>query len=47
MRRGCKTFIGIAQRRSSAKIAAIRGKYAGAPVTASEPVFGYMARRSA
>ena len=26
------------------KIAAIRGKYAGAPVTASEPVFGYMAQ---
>lgn len=26
-----------------AKIAAIRGKYAGAPVTATEPVFGYMA----
>ncbi len=25
------------------KVAAIRGKYAGAPVTASEPVFGYMA----
>ena len=25
------------------KIAAIRGKYAGAPVTATEPVFGYMA----
>ncbi len=25
------------------KIAAIRAKYAGAPVTASEPVFGYMA----
>ena len=25
------------------KIAAIRGKFAGAPVTASEPVFGYMA----
>jgi zinc/manganese transport system substrate-binding protein len=25
------------------KIAAIRGKYAGVPVTASEPVFGYMA----
>jgi zinc/manganese transport system substrate-binding protein len=25
------------------KIAAIRGKYAGTPVTASEPVFGYMA----
>jgi len=25
------------------KIAAIRGKYAGAAVTASEPVFGYMA----
>lgn len=25
------------------KIAALRGKYAGAPVTASEPVFGYMA----
>ena len=27
-----------------AKIAAIRGKYAGAPVTASEPVVGYMAQ---
>ena len=27
-----------------AKIAAIRGKYAGAAVTASEPVFGYMAQ---
>jgi zinc/manganese transport system substrate-binding protein len=27
----------------NAKIAAIRGKYAGAPVTATEPVFGYMA----
>ena len=26
------------------KIAAIRGKFAGAPVTASEPVFGYMAQ---
>jgi zinc/manganese transport system substrate-binding protein len=26
------------------KIAAIRAKYAGAPVTASEPVFGYMAQ---
>ncbi len=26
------------------KIAAIRKKYAGAPVTASEPVFGYMAQ---
>ena len=26
------------------KIAAIRGKYAGAPATASEPVFGYMAQ---
>jgi zinc/manganese transport system substrate-binding protein len=26
------------------KIAAIRGKYAGAAVTASEPVFGYMAQ---
>ena len=26
-----------------AKIAALRGKYAGTPVTASEPVFGYMA----
>jgi len=26
------------------KIAAIRGKYAGTPVTASEPVFGYMAQ---
>jgi zinc/manganese transport system substrate-binding protein len=25
------------------KIATIRGKYAGAPVTATEPVFGYMA----
>jgi zinc/manganese transport system substrate-binding protein len=25
------------------KIAALRGKFAGAPVTASEPVFGYMA----
>ena len=25
------------------KIAAIRGKFAGSPVTASEPVFGYMA----
>jgi zinc/manganese transport system substrate-binding protein len=25
------------------KIAAVRGKYAGTPVTASEPVFGYMA----
>ena len=25
------------------KIAAIRAKFAGAPVTASEPVFGYMA----
>jgi zinc/manganese transport system substrate-binding protein len=25
------------------RIAAIRGKFAGAPVTASEPVFGYMA----
>jgi zinc/manganese transport system substrate-binding protein len=25
------------------KIAALRAKYAGAPVTASEPVFGYMA----
>src|SRR5208282_2112538 len=25
------------------KIAAIRGKYAGVPVTASEPVYGYMA----
>jgi zinc/manganese transport system substrate-binding protein len=28
----------------NAKIAALRGKYAGAPVTASEPVFGYMAQ---
>jgi zinc/manganese transport system substrate-binding protein len=27
----------------SAKVAAIRGKYAGQPVTATEPVFGYMA----
>jgi zinc/manganese transport system substrate-binding protein len=27
----------------SDKVAAIRGKFAGAPVTASEPVFGYMA----
>jgi zinc/manganese transport system substrate-binding protein len=27
-----------------AKISAVRGKYAGAAVTASEPVFGYMAR---
>ena len=26
------------------KIAAVRGKYAGAAVTASEPVFGYMAQ---
>jgi len=26
------------------KIAAVRGKYAGAPVTATEPVFGYMAQ---
>lgn len=26
------------------KIAAIRGKFSGAPVTASEPVFGYMAQ---
>ncbi|MEJ1974996.1 MAG: zinc ABC transporter substrate-binding protein [Acetobacteraceae bacterium] len=26
-----------------AKVAALRGKYAGMPVTATEPVFGYMA----
>jgi zinc/manganese transport system substrate-binding protein len=37
-----KTFIGSLKPITD-KIAAIRAKYAGSPVTASEPVFGYMA----
>jgi zinc/manganese transport system substrate-binding protein len=37
-----KTFL-ASLKPVTAKIAALREKYAGAPVTASEPVFGYMA----
>lgn len=37
-----KTFIASLEPLNK-KISAIRGKYAGVPVTASEPVFGYMA----
>jgi zinc/manganese transport system substrate-binding protein len=37
-----KSFLGSLQPMSD-KIAEIRGKYAGVPVTATEPVFGYMA----
>jgi zinc/manganese transport system substrate-binding protein len=37
-----KTFLGSLKPLND-KIAAIRSKYAGVPVTASEPVFGYMA----
>lgn len=33
----------IAMQRLQQRIAALRGKYAGTPVTATEPVFGYMA----
>ncbi len=33
----------IDERRSTAQIAELRQKYAGTPVTATEPVFGYMA----
>ena len=41
-RRGCKAFLASLAPLNE-KIAAIRDKYAGAPVAASEPVFGYMA----
>ena len=37
-----KTFLALLTRVNE-KIAAIRGKFAGTTVTASEPVFGYMA----
>ncbi len=37
-----KTFL-ASLKPINAKIATIRGKFAGTPVTASEPVFGYMA----
>ena len=42
MRRGLRTFLASLAPLND-KIAAIRGKYAGTPVTASEPVFGPMA----
>ena len=42
MPRGCKTFLASLAPLND-KIAAIRGKYAGTAVTATEPVFGYMA----
>ena len=42
MLRGWQTFL-ASLKPINAKIATIRGKFAGTPVTASEPVFGYMA----